>query len=107
MRFRNRKSSKKQCENSDKSQVTLKPPLQLLNCPDMPWERVGIDLMGPILYQEEQVYLMVVVDHFSKWPEIKVNRKAETHDIVTFLDSVFTREGISKTLVSDNGSQFT
>lgn len=62
------------------SQVTLKPPLQLLNCPDMPWERVGIDLMGPILYQEEQVYLMVVVDHFLKWPEIKVNRKAETHD---------------------------
>ena len=65
--------------------------------PEQPWEKVGVDyftLAG-------KDYLLVV-DYFSKYPEVlQVNGK--TADMtITKMKSIFARHGIPNTVVADN-----
>ncbi|XP_058448854.1 uncharacterized protein K02A2.6-like [Malaya genurostris] len=69
-----------------------------------PWQRVHLDYYyGPI----DGEYYLVVVDSFSKWPEIVQTRSITTAATVNILRDLFARLGMPETLVSDNGSQFT
>ncbi|XP_058446711.1 uncharacterized protein K02A2.6-like [Malaya genurostris] len=68
-----------------------------------PWQRVHLDYAGPI----DGEYYLVVVDSFSKWPEIVQTRSITTAATVKILRDLFARLGMPETLVSDNGSQFT
>ncbi|KAN0039938.1 hypothetical protein ACTA71_011820 [Dictyostelium dimigraforme] len=45
-----------------------------------PFHTIGIDFIGPIPKDNVQVYLLVVVDYFSKWPEVffTLNMEGET-----------------------------
>lgn len=50
---------------------------------------------------------MLVVDYFSKFPELVSLKKASTDKyVINALKSIFSRFGIPKTLVTDNGSPF-
>ncbi|XP_055633598.1 uncharacterized protein K02A2.6-like [Toxorhynchites rutilus septentrionalis] len=68
-----------------------------------PWERVHMDYAGPI----DGEYFLIVVDSYSKWPEMIQTRSTTTEATVGILNDVFARMGMPKTLVSDNGPQFT
>ena len=59
----------------------------------IPWSRIHIDYAGPL---HGKMYL-VVVDAFSKWPEI----------IEMALQRIFAQFGLPETIVSENGTQFT
>ena len=50
--------------------------------------------------------LFVMVDLHSKWPEIQVLSKTSASQTITVLQEVFTRYGIPRVLVSNNGPQF-
>lgn len=52
------------------------------------------------------MFLIVLVDHFSKWPEVEIVQNADTKTIIRFLQKLFLREGLPKCIVSDNGPQF-
>ncbi|XP_055524749.1 uncharacterized protein K02A2.6-like [Wyeomyia smithii] len=67
-----------------------------------PWERVHIDYAGPI----NGYYYFLVIDAYSKWPEIYRTRSTNTTKTLEMLDEIFSRFGNPKILVSDNGSQF-
>ncbi|XP_062541441.1 uncharacterized protein K02A2.6-like [Armigeres subalbatus] len=67
-----------------------------------PWLRLHIDYAGPL----EGMYYLVVIDSFSKWPEILQTRSPTTSTTTTFLQECFSRFGIPLVIVSDNGSQF-
>ena len=70
---------------------------------DRPWLRLDIDFAGPI---KGHNYL-IVVDSFSKWPEM-MKRKISTYSGTNrFLHELFSRFGIPDNIVSDNGTQFT
>ncbi len=70
--------------------------------PTHAWSRVHIDFAGPI---SGSMYF-VVVDAYSKYPEVvKMNNISSTCTI-TALRQIFSRFGIPDTLVSDNGPQF-
>ena len=66
-------------------------------------ERIHIDFAGP---QEGKMYL-VVVDAYSRWPEIVEMRSTTATATINQLECMFARFGYPDTLVSDNGSQFT
>lgn len=67
-----------------------------------------MDILGPILDAlGVPKYAIVVVDRFSKWPEIEICETADTDEILAFLTIVFLREGIPRMITSDNGPQFT
>ena len=73
-----------------------------------PWETVGVDLMGPLpkSYGGHE-YLLVAVDHYSKWVEAIPIRKATGKEVASVLvRQLFCRYGGPQKLLSDNGSQF-
>lgn len=97
-----------QCESADKGQVLLRPPLGKFVNPKNPWEEVSIDILGPVLDAEGvPKYTTVMIDRYSKWPEVEVTETTDTETVLAFITSVFLREGIPKVVTSDNGPQFT
>ncbi|MGL5708694.1 MAG: RNase H-like domain-containing protein, partial [Aeromonas sp.] len=68
-----------------------------------PWTRLHIDFAGPI----NGVTYMVLVDAFSKWPEIVPFSSATSSSTISALRRIFSQHGLPEIIVSDNGSQFT
>ncbi len=66
--------------------------------------RVHVDYCGPLL---GQYYALVVEDSYSKYPEVYFTKSATAEFTQVALRKFFSREGIPKVLVSDNGSHFT
>ncbi|XP_049269264.1 uncharacterized protein K02A2.6-like [Rhipicephalus sanguineus] len=62
-----------------------------------------LDFAGPI----NGSMILVLVDAHSKWIEAVPMKQATTSSTITCLRSLFSRFGIPRTLVSDNGTQFT
>ncbi|GFY28203.1 retrovirus-related Pol polyprotein from transposon opus [Trichonephila clavipes] len=74
-----------------------------------PNEIVTLDLLGP--YPVSRVrrnrYVLVIMDHFSKWAEIIPLKKASARVIGdNFFDNYISRFGAPIKLISDNGPQF-
>ncbi|CAS00121.1 Protein CBG27949 [Caenorhabditis briggsae] len=68
-----------------------------------PWQRVHVDYAGPV----EGTYYLVVVDSFSKWPEIVPTTSITSAATINILRKMFAQFGDPETLVTDNGTQFT
>lgn len=70
---------------------------------DSAWKRVHIDFAGPI----NGFYLFIVIDSFSKYPEVYKTKTITSKFVVDKMRKLFCRYGLIDTLVSDNGTQFT
>lgn len=71
--------------------------------PSRPWERVHLDFLGPIW---GKIYL-VMVDARTKWLEVfPVPSTAASYTIEKLME-VFSRWGLPRQIVSDNGPPFT
>ena len=70
---------------------------------DQPLSRIHVDFAGPM----EDVYYLIVVDSYTKWPEVLGCKRPTTGVAITFLQELFARFGVVDCLVSDNGTQFT
>ena len=77
-------------------------PIHPWEYPEGPWRRVHIDFVGPV----EGKMFLVVVDAYSKWPEVMEMPNTTTQTTLDQLRSVFARWGIPQQVVSDNGPQF-
>jgi len=73
-----------------------------------PFERVGIDLVGPLPKTTYgNVYIAVAVDYLTKWPEARAIPDATADSVAAFFyEDIICRHGCPKELVSDNGSAF-
>ncbi|XP_018402050.1 PREDICTED: uncharacterized protein K02A2.6-like [Cyphomyrmex costatus] len=81
----------------------IKVPLSSWSLPEKPWQRVHIDFAGPLNGE----YYFVLVDAFSKWPEIVPTQTITAQRTIDILQEIFARFGVPESLVSDNGTQFT
>jgi hypothetical protein len=70
--------------------------------PSGPWSRVHIDFATPKM----GINYLVVVDAYSKYPEVVKMSSTTTSATISQLRSIFSRHGYPQTLVSDNGPQF-
>ena len=77
-------------------------PLHPWEWPARPWQRVHIDFAGPFL----GTMFSIVVDAYSKWPEVVPMTTTSTTKTIEELRSMFARNGIPDQIVSDNGPQF-
>lgn len=94
------------CSSHDEHVKVTKPPLQPIPRPGRAWQRVMVDVIGPMKGPPSEQYGIVLVDLHSRWPEVALCGDATAGTIVKFLTSVFTRESAPEELVSDNGPAF-
>ena len=66
-----------------------------------PWEKVGSDLLHCL----GNNYLLLV-DYYSNFSEICLLKDTHSLTVIPHMKSVFARYGIPKTIVSDNGPQY-
>ena len=73
-----------------------------------PFEKVGIDLVGPLPKTKNgNLYIAVATDYLTKWPEARAIPDATAELVASFFyEDIICRHGCPKELVSDNGSAF-
>ena len=70
--------------------------------PSAPWTHIQIDYLGPV---NGNMYF-VIVDAHSKFPEVVKMKSITSSSTIRALREIFSRHGILKSIVSDNGPQF-
>lgn len=76
-------------------------PLVTTPLPDYPWQMVGSDL-----FQIKNDHYLLVVDYFSRYPEVVKLSSTTTSAVILAMKSMFSRHGIPETIRSDNGPQY-
>ena len=69
--------------------------------PKYPWQVVGKDL-----FELNKSNYLLVVDYFSKYPEVLQLKSTTSVSVISALKSVFSRHGIPEVVRSDNGPQY-
>jgi hypothetical protein len=72
-------------------------PLIPHEVPSRPWQKVGADIFS--LYGKD--YLLVV-DYYSKYPEVNLLSGKTAASVIVHLKSIFSRHGIPEEIVADN-----
>jgi hypothetical protein len=68
----------------------------------------GLDLVGPFKkVPGGYTHLIVAVDKFTKWIEAKPIAKLKSSEAVTFFRDIVYQFGVSNSIITDNGTQFT
>ena len=81
-------------------------PLEPLR-PSRPNELITTDIMGKLPKSVSgSHYLLVVIDHFTKWVELFPMVRITAADVASKLMLVFYRHGIPDTILSDQGSNY-
>ncbi|XP_062713844.1 uncharacterized protein K02A2.6-like [Aedes albopictus] len=91
----------KNCASVAKSPAHAAP--EAWPTPSGPWQRLHIDFAGPI----DGLWFLIIVDAFSRWPEIYPTKTTTAKATIQFLRNTFARLGLPLTIVSDNAPQFT
>ncbi|XP_057739852.1 uncharacterized protein LOC130956943 [Arachis stenosperma] len=101
----------KTCEKCQKHAPIINLPAEELHHSVVSWpfNRWGMDILGPFPTASGQVkYLVVAIDYFSKWIEAQPLAKITSTQMVNFVwKHIICRFGIPQHIVTDNGRQFT
>jgi len=91
-----------------KGKVT-KVPLGSMPLIDIPFERVAVDIVGPIhpVTERGNRCILTLVDYSTRYPEAVPLNTIDTERVAEALFEIFTRVGIPKEVLSDMGTQFT
>ncbi|XP_037515008.1 uncharacterized protein K02A2.6-like [Rhipicephalus sanguineus] len=68
---------------------------------EYPWHQVGVDL-----FHLEGQHFLLLVDYYSRYPEVITLRNTSSQAVISAIKSVMARFGIPEVLRSDNGPQF-
>jgi Integrase zinc binding domain/Integrase core domain len=73
-----------------------------------PFEKIGIDLVGPLATTtRENRHIVVAIDYVTKWVEARAIKDASAASVIPFLiEDIIAHHGYPKELISDRGSTF-
>ena len=91
----------RQCPECSKSLASTPEPLCFTPLPAHPCTHVAANL-----YELKNVTYLVVIDYFSRYPEVIKPASTTSTAIITALKSIFSRHDIPNVFMSDNGPQF-
>ena len=89
------------CKECAKYSIPNREPTMVSTLPQYSWQVVGADQ-----FELNNTMYLLVVDYFSRFPEIIKLSSTTSPSIVTALKSIFARFGIPQPLSSDKGPQF-
>jgi transposase InsO family protein len=73
-----------------------------------PFAMWGLDIVGPLRKAPGgYTHLLVVIDKFSKWVEVRPIMNLRAEQEVTFFTDIVYRFGVPNSIITDNGSKFT
>ena len=83
-------------------------PLGKMPIIDTPFDRVAVDLVGPIFPPTERgnKYILTMMDYATRYPEAVPLKDIQAKMVAEALLNMFTRVGVPKEIPSDQGSQF-
>jgi hypothetical protein len=81
----------------------VREPLNPTPFPTEPWSELAIDFAGPFPTGD---YLMVCIDEYSRFPEVEIVSSTSARCVLPKLEEIFSRQGIPKTVKTDNGAPF-
>lgn len=100
----------KSCPDCQTKKLEQLPKAGLLNPIQVegPFEMVGIDFSGPFRVSAKgNRYIIVAIDHFTKWVECKALVKADQYETGVFIvENIIMRHGAPLKILSDRGTQF-
>ena len=91
----------KQCPTCARDFKPRKEPMIPTELSEYPWQKIETDLF----HSKKATYLLVV-DYFSRYPEIQKLSTTTSQSIIEALKRIFSRFGIPETVISDNGPQY-
>ncbi|UYV72739.1 K02A2.6-like [Cordylochernes scorpioides] len=91
----------RKCSVCIQEAVSKHEPLIPTNFPTRPWQKIGMDL-----FKFENKWYLVVIDYYSRFPEVVQLDRLTANVVVRSCKSIFARHGVPETVVSDNGTQF-
>ncbi|UYV62655.1 K02A2.6-like, partial [Cordylochernes scorpioides] len=91
----------RKCSVCIQEAVSKHEPLIPTNFPTRPWQKIGMDL-----FKFENKWYLVVIDYYSRYPEMVQLDRLTASVVVRSCKSIFARHGVPETVVSDNGTQF-
>ncbi|UYV72398.1 hypothetical protein LAZ67_9002947, partial [Cordylochernes scorpioides] len=83
--------------------------LQPIPPANFPFERIGIDFVGPLpSTKNRKNWIIVLSDYYIRYAETRAVSEATVKEVSKFLvEDIFLRHGAPQYLISDRGSQFT
>lgn len=74
-----------------------------------PFHRVAADIVGPLDPRKTKgnKYILTIIDFATRYPEAVALSDIETERVAEALVDVFSRVGVPRKILTDQGSQFT
>ena len=83
------------------SNANQREKLQSHPDPSRPWQQIGMDL-----FEWKGKPHLIIVDYYSRYPEVAELRDTKARTVITKTKSTFNRHGIPDNVISDNGPQY-
>ena len=83
-------------------------PLVPMSIVDSPFERIAMDIVGPLPRSRSgNRFVLVVCDYATRWPEAVPLKSIDAGHVAEELMVLFSRVGVPKEILTDQGSNFT
>lgn len=96
------------CQKSAGRRGVKKAHLVSLPIIEEPFQRIAMDIVGPLIRSKSgNKFILVICDYSTRYPEAIPLKNVEAETIAEELGKFFSRMGVPKEILTDQGSNFT